>query len=178
VGKRIGVTRRNTVTPGDPRARRHLAVPRSLVVLTSAAAIAVVPAACGDTKDASQCTAFAEWVDARAAINAIDPTSQLAADEIEAVENYLASVRRLRQVGDGRYAQQIENLEAAVNDAVLTLESVRDDADYETWGPLLEDDIEAATDAADQVDKAIRPSCEAALEASALEATVSKVTET
>jgi hypothetical protein len=147
-------------------------------LLASALTVAIVTTACGDTKDASLCTAFAEWVEARAAINAIDPTSQLAADEIEAVENYLASVHRLRQVGDGRYTQQVENLELAVTDALLTLRSVRDDADYETWGPLLEDDIQAATDAADQVDKAIRPSCEAALEATALEAASSKVTET
>lgn len=177
MGKRIGVGRRNTITSGDGQERRHLAVPRSMVLLASALTIAIVPAACGDTKDASPCTAFAEWVDARAAINAIDPTSQLAADEIEAVENYLASVHRLRQVGEGRYAQQIENLDVAVTDALLTLRSVRDDADYETWGPLVEEDIQAATDAADQVDKAIRPSCEAALETTALGA-MSKVAET
>jgi hypothetical protein len=122
-------------------------------------AAAIVPAACGDPKDASLCTAFAEWVDARAAINAIDPTSQSATTEIEAVEDYLASVRRLRQVADDRYEQQIENLETAANDVLLTLESVQDDADYSTWGPLVEDDIELATDAADELHATIEPSC-------------------
>jgi hypothetical protein len=122
-------------------------------------AVAIVPAACGDPEDASLCTAFAEWIDARAAINAIDPTSESAAGETEAVEDYLASVRRLRQVSDDRYEQEIETLEASVNDVLLTLESVQDDADYSTWAPLVEDDIELATEAADELHEAIDPSC-------------------
>jgi hypothetical protein len=122
-------------------------------------AAAIVPAGCGDAEDASLCTAFAEFLDARAAIDAVDPASESAAGATEIAEDYLASVRRLEQANDGRYGQQIENLETAVNDVLLTLESVQDDADYSTWGPLVEDDIELATDAADEVQAAIEPSC-------------------
>lgn len=177
MGKRRGVGRRHMITSGDePARRRPLAVWRRSVA-ASVLLVAVLPTACGDTKDASVCTAFAEWVEARAEINGIDPTSRSTADEIEAVERYLASVHRLRQAGEGRHAQQIEDLEVAVTDALLTLRSVPDDADHSTWSPLLEDAIDTATEAADRVDQAIGPSCAAALQATALGAT-SKFPET
>jgi hypothetical protein len=134
--------------------RRAFAVTMALATL--------VPLACGTPEDASLCTAFDEFLAARAEIQTIDPTDETAADAIEIAEDYLAGVRRLEQAADGRYGQQIEDLETAVNDVLLTLESVQADAEYETWSPLVEDDLELAADAAAQVDETIRPSCEPA----------------
>ena len=47
----------------------------------------------------------------------------------------------------------------AARDVVLTLDSVQDQADYSTWAPLVEDDLEAAADAAVTVEDAIEPQC-------------------
>jgi hypothetical protein len=134
--------------------RRPFAVTVALATL--------VPLACGTLEDASLCTAFDEFLGARADIQTIDPTEETAADAIEIAEDYLASVRRLEQAADGRYGQQIEDLETAVNDVLLTLESVQADAEYDTWSPLVEDDLELAADAAEVVEETIRPSCEVA----------------
>ena len=123
-------------------------------------------AACGDTEDASLCTAFDEWQEARAGINAVDFSAESAGDAVETVEDYLASVRRLEQAADGRYGQQLDTLEATVRDVALTLESVQDDADYSTWSPLVEDDVELATEAAVQVEQVIGASCGVDLDSS------------
>lgn len=138
------------------RARRRRAS-AAMVALAS-----LIPLACGDVEDASLCTAFDEFLDARAEVAAADVTGESAAGAIELVEDYLASVRRLEQAADGRYGQELDALETAVNDGLLTLESVQDDADYETWGPLVEDDRELAEDAAVQVEEVIEPSCTSA----------------
>ena len=120
---------------------------------------AVVLPACGDQEDASLCTAFAEFLESRAAVRAIDPDDLNAAQAEEAAESYLDGVRRLRHAADDRYEQEIEALDAAGNDLLLTLASIPDDADVATWGPLVEDDLEAVADAATVVQNAIEPSC-------------------
>lgn len=134
--------------------------PAALRLAGSVALMIVAIAACGDLEDASLCTAFDEWRDARAAVSAIDVTSETAAEAVEDVEDYLASVRRLDQAADGRYGQELADLEATINDGLSTLRSVQPDADYETWAPLVEDDRELAADAATQVEQAIAPSCQ------------------
>ena len=91
----------------------------------------------------------------RAQVASIDPadlSTTTAGDATEIAEDYLAGVRRLEQAADGRYGTQLDALETAVNDVLFTLESVQDDADFSTWGPLIEDDLELAEDAAVQVD--------------------------
>jgi hypothetical protein len=115
--------------------------------------------ACGDVEDASLCTAFGEFVGARTAVNAIDPANLDAGEAIDVAEVYLAGVRRLEQAADGRYGQELDALETAVNDVLLTLSAVPDDADVDTWAPLVEEDLELAADAATQVEEAIEPSC-------------------
>ena len=124
------------------------------------AAILGIPlAACGDQEDASLCTAFVEFLDARATVQALDPQTLSAEQATDTAENYLASVNRLQQTVDDRYEQQVLDLENAVNDVLLTLTSVQDDADFATWGPLVEDDLETAADAAARVEDSIEPSC-------------------
>jgi hypothetical protein len=125
----------------------------------AAGLIAFALPACGDQKDASLCTAYSEFLDARAHVQALDPATLNASDAQKEAQSYLDSVHRLQQASDNRYTQQLDALELAANDVVLTLQSVRDDADYSTWGPLVEDDLETAGDAAQVVQDAIAPSC-------------------
>jgi hypothetical protein len=129
-------------------------------LIPSGLAVAVLLPACGDQEDASLCTAYGELLAARAEFEAtVDPTNLDAEQATEVTENALAGVRRLKQAADDRYGQELDALENAVNDVLLTLESIRDDADIATWGPLVEDDLETARDAAAQVEDAIDPSC-------------------
>ncbi len=123
------------------------------------ALVGLVPLACGEPKDASLCTAFAEFQDARTKIAAVDTNSTSAAEATTIAEDYLAGVRRLEQAADGRYGTELDTLETAANDVLFTLEGVQDDADFSTWGPLVKDDLELAEDAAVQVDRVISPSC-------------------
>ena len=128
------------------------------MVIPAALLVAVLPA-CGDHEDASLCTAYGEFLQARSTVQAIDPDNLDAKQGEDIAELYLAGVRRLRQAADDRYEQEIENLDAAVNDLLLTLAPIPDDADFATWGPLVEDDLESAADAATVVQDAIAPSC-------------------
>ena len=123
------------------------------------AQLCTIPLACGETKDASLCTAYDEFLNARTTMQAIDPTDQNAAQATDIAEDYLSAVHRLEQAADGRYGQKLETLDIAVNDVILTLSSVQDDADYTTWAPLVEDDLALAEDAAAQVVASIAPSC-------------------
>jgi hypothetical protein len=129
-----------------------------MLMVPPALAACVLPA-CGDREDASLCTAYAEFLDSRAEIAQIDPANLDASNASDIAESALDGVRRLRQAADDRYEQEIENLDAAVNDLLLTLSAIPDDADFATWGPLVEDDLEAASDAATVVEDAIEPSC-------------------
>ena len=127
--------------------------------LIPATFVALVLPACGDQEDASLCTAYAEFLDARATVQAIDPDALDAEQAEDIAESYLDGVRRLRQVADDRFEHEIETLDAAVNDLLLTLAPIPDDADFATWSPLIEDDLQAAADAATVVQNAIEPSC-------------------
>ena len=105
------------------------------------------------------CTAYGEYLAARAELQTIEPTSLNASQATDVAQNALDGVHRLQQAADGRYTQQLDALEIAVNDVLLTLESIPDDADVATWGPLVNDDLETAADAASVVEDAIEPSC-------------------
>ena len=114
---------------------------------------------CGDQEDASLCTAFAEFLESRAAVQAINPDDLNAEQAEEAAGSYLDGVRRLRHAADDRYEQEIQALDDAASDLLLTLAPIPDDADVSTWGPLVEEDLEAVADAATVVQDTIEPSC-------------------
>ena len=118
-----------------------------------------VPLACGDSEEQSMCPVFEDYLEARAAIQAVDATSETAAGATEEVEEYLGAIQRLRETTDGRFAEAVDSLETVVADALRTLESVDDDAEYETWAPLVEDSFEDASDAAERVEELISPQC-------------------
>lgn len=130
---------------------------RARVVAVLMGAVAVT--ACGEPEDASLCTAFDEYLDTREELLAAEVSQPSAAGAVEEVEDYLASVHRLQHAADGRYGQQLNDLEFIVNEGLMTLESVQEDADFATWQPLVEEDREMAGDSAAQVVIAIAPSC-------------------
>jgi hypothetical protein len=132
---------------------------RRLLGACVVAAFVTVPLACGDSEEQSMCPVFEDYLEARATIQAVDPTSATAAGATEAVEEYLGAVQRLRETTDGRFAEAVDSLETVVADALRTLESVDDDAEYETWAPLVEDSFEDASDAAERVEELISPQC-------------------
>jgi hypothetical protein len=144
---------------GRNEQRRSSSGCRSAAVIAAAAAVAFALPACGDQEDASLCTAFGEYLEARAQLQEIEPTNLNASQAADIAENALHGVRRLQESADGRYGQSLFELEAAVNDVLLTLESIPDDADVATWRPLVEDDVATAGDAATVVEDSIEPSC-------------------
>jgi len=128
-----------------------------------AAIAAVTLTACSDDEDLkdhlSFCDVYGRMVEQRAEVQALDITSMDADDAADEVEEYLDSVRQLGEISDDRYGMQISELQAAVHDLLLTLDSVDPDAEFAIWAPLVEDDLEAARDRADVLDEAIGPSC-------------------
>jgi len=132
---------------------------RSPVLLCALGLVAVSLTACGDIEDQSMCTAYEEYLDARDAIQDVDPEDESAGEAAELVDRYLESVQRLDEAADGRFATELDALQLAVRDVLLTLESVQEDEDYSTWAPLVEDSLEVAADAAVSVMDAIDPEC-------------------
>jgi hypothetical protein len=90
---------------------------------------------------------------------AADPTGVTAARATDAVEEVLAAVRQMRETTDGRFSDEVDTLETALDDLRLTLESVEDTADYSTWAPLVEDSMQDVADAAVAVSALIDPEC-------------------
>jgi hypothetical protein len=131
---------------------------RALVLLVLP--VVAVPSACSDEPEVpSFCDAFAGFLENRAEIQALDPADLDAAEATEVAERYRAGVRLLKASSEGRYGQELENLETAVDDILRTLASIQPDADDSTWVPLVEDDLETAGKYATQVEDTIEPTC-------------------
>jgi hypothetical protein len=125
--------------------------------------VGLVAAACSDEPEVpSLCEAFAQFLDNRAEIQTLDPDNLDAAEATEVAERYRAGVRILKASADGRYGQELDDLETSVDDILRTLASIQPDADDSTWAPLVEDDLETAAEQAARVQHAIEPSCTAA----------------
>jgi hypothetical protein len=141
------------------RSRRWWGGPRSGAPAVAVVAVLAVLAACGDTEDRSLCPVYQDFRDARAEVAAVDPTAETAADLTDIADRYLATVRQLREVADGRFTDAIDTLDAEVADVERTLAGVDPDARYATWAPLIDDSIADAGDAADRVEELIGPQC-------------------
>jgi hypothetical protein len=115
--------------------------------------------ACGDSKDASMCDAYAIYLASLQPVLAADPTGATAATATDAVEQVLASVQQLRAAADSRNADELTTLETSLDDLRATLESVEDTADYDTWAPLVADSVQDVVDATVTVNDRIEPEC-------------------
>jgi hypothetical protein len=119
-------------------------------------------AACSDdvVKDQSLCTVYGEYLDGLAEIEALDPESLSAAAAEDLADDFVLSVQRVQHATeDDRNNNGLLVLEAAARDLVRTLAAIPDDADFETWAPLVEDDLEAVRNAAVTVDHALEAEC-------------------
>jgi hypothetical protein len=105
------------------------------------------------------CRAYDDFLAARTEVQAVDPESVAAAGAADLAEDYYNSVRALKETTDGRFRAAVEALEAEARNVLLTLDSAPDDADYATWAPLVEDDLENTADAAAIVVELMDPEC-------------------
>lgn len=115
--------------------------------------------ACGNVEERSLCRAYDDFLAAREEIRTVDPTSVTAAEATDLVEEYVSSVRALRETTEGRFDTELDRLEAATRDILVTLESVDADEDYATWAPLVEESFDDARDAADRVVEIVDIQC-------------------
>ncbi len=135
---------------------------RGMAMFVVAAAAVTVPAACGKQADRSLCSVFEKYVEARVKVAAVDPANTTAADAAKIAEDYEAAVAELQTVTDGRYGTAVNDLLAASTDLRNTLESVAPDAEFSTWGPLVQDELDAVRDASQNVEDLIEPDCQSA----------------
>ena len=111
-------------------------------------------------KAQSLCTVYSDYLDELAAIQDVEAESLSAEGASEVVEDYVESVVRVQHATeDDRNNNGVLVLEAASRDLLRTVESVPDDADYDTWAPLVEDDLEDVRNAALLVDEALAAEC-------------------
>jgi hypothetical protein len=119
-------------------------------------------AACSEdtVKEQSLCTVYSDYLDDLAAIQDLDAQSLSAEGASEVVEDYIESVVRVQHATeDDRNNNGVLVLEAAARDLLRTLESAPDDADYQIWAPLVEDDLEDVRNAALILDEALEAEC-------------------
>ena len=90
-----------------------------------------------------------------------DPSGATANDVAETAETLLGELAQLRAVADGRYRAPIDELEASLSDLENTLDSVSDDADYDTWRPLVDDTLDDIRIADTRLRRVIDPACAA-----------------
>jgi hypothetical protein len=130
--------------------------------VTAIALAAVAPAlvvSCGESEERSLCTSFDEFVAAGTFIRAADLEALSAAEATDLAESYLQRVTQMQEVADGRYGAELDALEATADDLLRTLSSVQDDADFDTWAPLVSDTLEDVDAASLRVEQTIEPSC-------------------
>lgn len=138
-----------------PRDRRR---PATAVGALFAVTICLATASCADPQDSSLCTSFDQLVATGDSIRA-GVTGETAGELSDAADAALQRVTALQEVADGRYTSELDALEESLDNLRLTLASIQEDAEYDTWSPLVEDSVEDVNSAAARVEKAISPSC-------------------
>lgn len=122
-------------------------------------ALLLLAAACGDVDERALCPSYEQFLAARDALASVDPESESAAEAIEDIEDFQASVAQLRANADDRFRSAIDDLDAALADVLRALGTVDEDADVAVWAPLVADDVETAQEATAQVVELIAPQC-------------------
>ena len=64
-------------------------------------------------------------------------------------------------MSDSRYRAPIDEHEALLDDLQNTLDSVTDDADYDTWRPLVDDTLDDVRVADARLRRVVNPACAA-----------------
>jgi hypothetical protein len=132
---------------------------RASAGLVAVAAIAWL-VGCADPEERSMCTAFERLQASADSLQEVSLDGATAGEAADSVEDVLGEVRNLDAVADTRYSSQIDRLEETLDDLLRTLESIQDDAESDTWEPLVADSVEDAQHAASVVTELIVPVCE------------------
>lgn len=127
----------------------------ALVIALGGAALS----GCRNSTDLSLCPAWGFYVHTAEQIKVDRPSGGTAADWLVAVHEVLGDLDQLREVADSRHAGAIQDAETALETLQGTLESIEPDQRYELWAPLVEDDLDAALDADQQLHDLIGPEC-------------------
>ena len=115
-------------------------------------------ASCADPKDSSLCTNFDQMVASAESVRA-DVDGDTAGEFSDQLEAVLQHVTALQELADGRYTAELDSFEQTLDDLIRTLDSVQEDAEFDTWAPLIEDSVEDVDAAAARLVEAIEPSC-------------------
>jgi hypothetical protein len=116
---------------------------------------------CADQDEQSLCSSYAEYVVLADEVDAADPTGATAGDVGETVGVVRGELAQLRAVADSRYQAPIDELRSLLRDLENTLGSVDDDADYETWRPLVDDTLDDIRIADARLRRVMNPACAA-----------------
>ncbi len=127
----------------------------------SGAVIVGLLAGCADQSEQSLCVSYAEYVVVADEVYAADPTGATASDASETIEVVLGELAQLRAVADGRYRAPIDELEALLDDLENTLDALVDDADYDTWEPLVDETLGDVRIADTRLRRVMNPACAA-----------------
>jgi hypothetical protein len=129
--------------------------------LSSALAIAAVVgcSSCGNNSNTALCTSYEQYLGRADAILATDATTVSPPEARDAVASLVDELDQLRSVSDGRYWATIDDLLVRVGDIGQVLASAPDDAEYETWEPLVADSLDDAIDSEVRLREVIDPVC-------------------
>lgn len=115
---------------------------------------------CADAEERSLCTTFERFQESATSLQHVSLDGDTAGEAADSVEAVLGEVRNLDAVADTRYSSQIDRLEESLDDLLRTLESIQEDAESDTWEPLVADSVEDAQHSASVVTELIVPVCE------------------
>lgn len=115
-----------------------------------------------DLRTPSLCDEYEQLLAVGQEVRAFDSGSSSVGDAGELAAAYLESVQQVQEVADGRFGVELDNLELAIENALRTIEAVPDDADADTWAPLIDDSLDDVAIAATTARARIGPSCAAA----------------
>lgn len=137
----------------------RLATSATALSLAAVLGGATLLGACRDSSDLSLCPAWGFYVHTFELIEQDRPSGGTAADWLVAVHEVLGDLDQLREVADSRHVSAIQDTETALETLQGTLQSIEPDQRYETWSPLVNDDIDAVLDADRQLRDLIGPEC-------------------
>jgi hypothetical protein len=138
-----------------PHARHRPAIAAAAALGLS---FSFVAASCAEPEERSLCTSFEQMVALGDSIRT-DVTGETAGELSDQTDALLQRVTALQEVADGRYTAELDALEETLDNLVRTLASIQEDAEYDTWSPLVEESVEDVNAASARVEEAIEPSC-------------------
>ncbi len=134
-------------------------VVRRLPFVTLLAVATVGAAACGDNEATAFCTTYDGYVGVVDPILAADASTVSPPEVRDALDGLVDELEQLRAASDGRFWATIDDLLERVEDVGRALATAPDDADYDTWAPLVADSLDDAIDSDVRLREVVDPVC-------------------